>query len=183
MCVLIFCFFSKNQQRYCDSQGWWALHKTMNMFDKNIYSNHLSRRHVNRITVWRLIVRLPRKGCWISINLVNHWNQQIIDASKWALNIQKCQGEVQRLKRANPFYTLGLSCVKEYYNIADTTTLLWNKDQLEWKYGPIKIPAHGKTNNFLVNYYGPPSGYKIAGTNYPPWSTFPRYSLYQILDT
>ena len=85
--------------------------------------------------------------------------------------------------REKPFYTLGLSCVKEYYNIADTTMLLWNKDQMEWKYGPIKIPAHGKTNNFLVNYYGPPSGYKIAGTNYPPWNTFPRYSLYQILDT
>ena len=85
--------------------------------------------------------------------------------------------------REKPFYTLGLSCVKEYYNIADTTMLSWNKDQMEWKYGPIKIPAHGKTNNFLVNYYGPPSGYKIAGTNYPPWNTFPRYSLYQILDT
>ena len=27
-------------------------------------------------------------------------------------------------ERANPFYTLGLSCVKEYYNIADTTTEL-----------------------------------------------------------
>ena len=49
--------------------------------------------------------------------------------------------------------------------------------------GPIKIPAHGKTNNFLVNYYGPPSGYKLANTDYPPWNTFPRFSMYQVLDT
>ena len=52
-----------------------------------------------------------------------------------------------------------------------------------WKYGPLLIPAHGKTNNFLVNYYGPPSGYKLANTDYPPWNTFPRFSLYQIIDT
>ena len=58
-----------------------------------------------------------------------------------------------------------------------------NKDKLNWNLGAIKIPAHGKTNNFLVNYYGPPSGYKLANTDYPPWNTFPRFSMYQILDT
>ncbi len=52
-----------------------------------------------------------------------------------------------------------------------------------WKFGSLSIPAHGKTNNFLVNYYGPPSGYKLANTDYLPWNTFPRFSLYQILDT
>jgi len=36
----------------------------------------------------------------------------------------------------------------------------------------------------LVNYYGPPSGYKIPGRDdLKPWGTFPRFSLSQILDT
>ena len=87
------------------------------------------------------------------------------------------------LKRLKPYFTLGVSCVKEYYGIADSTKLLWDRDKLLWSLGSIKIPAHGKTNNFLVNYYGPPSGYKLANTNYPPWNTFQRFSLYQILDT
>jgi len=85
--------------------------------------------------------------------------------------------------RVNPFYTLGVSCAKQFYGIPDSTNLTWNQRDLVWQLGRIKIPAHGKTNNFLVNYYGPPSGYKLANTNYPPWNTFPRFSLYQIIDT
>ena len=76
-----------------------------------------------------------------------------------------------------------MSCVKEYYGISDTTKLIWEREKLSWNLGPINIPAHGKTNNFLVNYYGPPSGYKLANTNYPPWNTFQRFSLHQVLDT
>ena len=77
-----------------------------------------------------------------------------------------------------PFIHSGYHVLK-YYNIADTT-LLWNK--IRWNGNMDQLnPAHGKTNNFLVNYYGPPSGYKMAGTNYPPWNTFPRYSLYRYL--
>ena len=85
--------------------------------------------------------------------------------------------------RENPFLTLGLSCAKEFLDISDMDKLKWNKDDLIWSIGPIQIPAHGKTNNFLVNYYGPPSGYKLANTDYPPWSTFQRFSLYQVIDT
>ena len=85
--------------------------------------------------------------------------------------------------RENPYYTLGVSCAKEFLDIPDNINLKWNKDILYWNLGPIKIPAHGKTNNFLVNYYGPPSGYKLANTDYPPWNTFPRFSMYQVLDT
>ncbi len=87
------------------------------------------------------------------------------------------------IERRKPYYTLGLSCVQQYYGISDTTKLIWEQNNLLWKLGPLSIPAHGKTNNFLVNYYGPPSGYKLANTDYPPWNTFPRFSLYQILDT
>ena len=46
------------------------------------------------------------------------------------------------------------------------------------------VPTYGRTNNFLVNYYGPPSGYKMPGKiDVKPWGTFPRFSLSQILDT
>jgi len=85
--------------------------------------------------------------------------------------------------RINPYLTLGVSCVKEFYDIHDSINIIWDKEDLIWNLGPIKIPAHGKTNNFLVNYYGPPSGYKLANTDFPPWKTFPRYPLYKILDT
>ena len=85
--------------------------------------------------------------------------------------------------RENPFFTLEVSCAKEFLDVSDTNKLKWDKDDLIWSIGPIHIPAYGKTNNFLVNYYGPPSGYKLANTDYPPWSTFQRFSLYQVLDT
>ena len=82
-----------------------------------------------------------------------------------------------------PYPTLGLKCVQEYFDISDTVKLVWNKQELVWTLGPLNIQAHGKTNSFLVNYYGPPSGYKLPGTNYPTWGTFPSYSLSQVLDT
>ena len=50
------------------------------------------------------------------------------------------------------------------------------------EFRPYKYPAHGKTNNFLVNYYGPPSGYKLANTNYPR-GILSKDFLYQVLDT
>jgi adenylate cyclase len=82
-----------------------------------------------------------------------------------------------------PYPTLGLKCVQEYFDISDTVKLVWNNEELVWTFGPLNIQAHGKTNSFLVNYYGPPSGYKLPGTNYPTWGTFPSYSLSQVLDT
>ena len=60
----------------------------------------------------------------------------------------------------------------------------FNSKELIWNFGDLRINSYGRTNNFLVNYYGPPSGYKIPGDNvYKPWGTFPRFSLSQILDT
>ena len=53
-----------------------------------------------------------------------------------------------------------------------------------WSFGDLKIKSYGRTNNFLVNYYGPPSGYKIpGGEQFKPWGTFPRFSLSQVIDT
>tara|TARA_B100000212_G_scaffold111155_1_gene82729 strand:- start:1666 stop:4218 length:2553 start_codon:yes stop_codon:yes gene_type:complete len=82
------------------------------------------------------------------------------------------------------YLTLGMKCVKSFLGMSDSIVPTFNEKERVWKFGDLRINAYGKTNNFLVNYYGPPSGYKIPGDNsYKPWGTFPRFSLSQILDT
>mgnify|MGYP001214999036 FL=1 len=82
------------------------------------------------------------------------------------------------------YLTLGMKCVKEFLNISDDAVPIWDGDDLVFRFGDLKIKSYGRTNNFLVNYYGPPSGYKFPGDeNIKPWGTFPRFSLSQILDT
>ena len=82
------------------------------------------------------------------------------------------------------YLTLGLKCAKEYLNISDDAVPIWDGNNLVFNFGNLKIKSYGRTNNFLVNYYGPPSGYKFPGDeNIKPWGTFPRFSLSQILDT
>ena len=82
------------------------------------------------------------------------------------------------------YLTLGLKCVKAYLDIPDDAVPEFDSKTLTWNFGSLNIKAYGKTNNFLVNYYGPPSGYKVPGIdNIKPWGTFPRFSLAQILDT
>lgn len=82
------------------------------------------------------------------------------------------------------YLTIGVKCVKAFFDIPDETLPIYNSDKNIYEYGSLEVPTYGKTNNFLVNYYGPPSGYKIPGQiDVKPWSTFPRYSLSQILDT
>ena len=82
------------------------------------------------------------------------------------------------------YLTLGLTCVKLFLDMPDNVIPTFNSKELIWNFGDLRINSYGRTNNFLVNYYGPPSGYKIPGDNaYKPWGTFPRFSLSQILDT
>ena len=82
------------------------------------------------------------------------------------------------------YLTLGLKCVSSYLEMSDNELPTFDSKELIWNFGDLRINSYGKTNNFLVNYYGPPSGYKIPGNNsYKPWGTFPRFSLSQILDT
>ena len=82
------------------------------------------------------------------------------------------------------YLTLGVKCVKAFLDIPDDAVPTFNADNLSWNFGDLNITSYGRTNNFLVNYYGPPSGYKIpGGKNLKPWVTFPRFSLSQILDT
>ena len=82
------------------------------------------------------------------------------------------------------YLTLGLKCVKEFLDIPNNEVPEFDADNLIWRFGDIEINSYGRTNNFLVNYYGPPSGYKIpGGEQYKPWGTFPRFSLSQVIDT
>ena len=82
------------------------------------------------------------------------------------------------------YLTLGVKCAKAFLDIPDDAVPSFNAENMNWNFGSLNITSYGRTNNFLVNYYGPPSGYKIPGsTNLKPWGTFPRFSLSQILDT
>ena len=82
------------------------------------------------------------------------------------------------------YLSLGMKCVKEFLEISDNTIPKYNSKKRVWNFGPLEIPSYGKSNNFLVNYYGPPSGYRMPGfKEVKPWGTFPRFSLSQILDT
>jgi len=82
------------------------------------------------------------------------------------------------------YLTLGLKAVKMFENISDTAKPYFNNDNLTFSYGNKIIPVHGYGNTFLINYYGPPSGYKVRSEeNIPAWGTFPRYSLSYIIDT
>ena len=86
--------------------------------------------------------------------------------------------------RDRAYLTLGVECVKAFLEIPDDAVPTFNADNLLWNFGDLNITSYGRTNNFLVNYYGPPSGYKIpGGNNLKPWGTFPRFSLSQIIDT
>ncbi len=82
------------------------------------------------------------------------------------------------------YLTFGMESVAAFLDFPDSTIPSFNSAERTWDFGPLTINAYGATNNFLVNYYGPPSGYKIPSEeNFPPWGTFPRYSLAYIVDT
>ena len=76
------------------------------------------------------------------------------------------------------YLTLGLKCVKAFLDIPDNEIPEFDGDNLIWRFGNLQIKSYGKTNNFLVNYYGPPSGYKIpGGDQFKPWGTFQGFSF------
>ena len=82
------------------------------------------------------------------------------------------------------YLTLGVKAVKSFLGISDTTILRFDPGNKIWNYGDLKIHAYGNSNTFLVNYYGPASGYKLqTEKDYPAWGTFPRYSLAYVIDT
>ncbi|RMF10446.1 MAG: adenylate/guanylate cyclase domain-containing protein [Candidatus Neomarinimicrobiota bacterium] len=81
------------------------------------------------------------------------------------------------------YLTLGMKAVKAYLGIPDTAVPHFDPENLTWHYGPLDILSYGKVNNFLTNYYGPPSGYKLPEEfHVPAWGTFPRYSVAYVID-
>ncbi|MBL7074529.1 CHASE2 domain-containing protein [candidate division KSB1 bacterium] len=79
-----------------------------------------------------------------------------------------------------PHLSLGMKAVKEYLGYSTAEKMVQTEDYMF--YGDLKIRSWGKaTNNFLINYYGPPSN---AGPPPPlgPWKTFNRYPLSNVLD-
>ena len=87
--------------------------------------------------------------------------------------------------RTKMYLTLALKCVKAFEGLDDTEIPEFDKGRLVWNYGNHEIKSNGVGGDFPVNYYGPASGYKFqqGSVNLPPWGTFPRFSLAQIIDT
>ncbi|MFH1852866.1 MAG: adenylate/guanylate cyclase domain-containing protein [Candidatus Neomarinimicrobiota bacterium] len=81
------------------------------------------------------------------------------------------------------YLTLGMKSVKAFSGISDTLVPQHNVENNTWSYGPYEIKVLKRSNTFLVNYYGPASGYKLREGNFPKWGTFPQYSLAYIIDT
>jgi len=82
------------------------------------------------------------------------------------------------------YLTIGIKAVKSFLGISDTVLPQFDADDLTCTYGPVTIKTYGYGNTFLVNYYGPPSGYRLRGAQQlPAWGTYPRYSLAYIIDT
>ena len=82
------------------------------------------------------------------------------------------------------YLTLAVKAFKAFHNVPDTAKPYFDRDNLTWTYGDNKIRAYGAGNSFLVNYYGPPSGYKYPGEkDLPAWGTYPKYSLAYVIDT
>ena len=82
------------------------------------------------------------------------------------------------------YLSLAVKALKAFKEIPDTAKPYFDEDNLTWEYGGQTIKAYGAGNTFLVNYYGPASGYKYQGEkNLPAWGTFPKYSLAYVIDT
>lgn len=82
------------------------------------------------------------------------------------------------------YLTIGMKAVKSFLGIGDSALPVFDAEKLTCQYGPLTIQTYGYGNTFLVNYYGPPSGYRLRGDQQlPAWGTYPRYSLAYIIDT
>lgn len=79
------------------------------------------------------------------------------------------------------YLPLALKSIKEYLGVPDTAQIELDLENEQIHYGPSAIQTYGRRANFIVNFYGPPSGTSLPG-QYRPWSTFSRYPLSQVLD-
>ncbi len=76
--------------------------------------------------------------------------------------------------------SLGIKAIQRYLDFPDSTLPRFNENYTNLKYGPLKIPFFSSDTRFLVNIYGPPSGYNIIDNE--AWKTFNRYPLSNVID-
>ncbi len=82
-----------------------------------------------------------------------------------------------------PFLTLGLASVNSFSGFPDGTLPIYHVEKNVWELATREITPYGYAN-LLINYYGPASGYRVNSTSHQlTWSTFPRYSLANVMDT
>jgi adenylate cyclase len=86
------------------------------------------------------------------------------------------------------YLSLALKTVRAYLGIEKNVIpqFVDNSDGTNyWEYDTLNIIPYGNSNTFLINYYGPPSYFKIPSStgNIPEWGTYPRFSLAHVLDT
>ena len=76
--------------------------------------------------------------------------------------------------------SLGIKAIQRYLDFPDSTLPRFNDNYTNLKYGPLQIPFFSSDARFLVNIYGPPSGYNIIDNE--AWKTFNRYPLSNVID-
>lgn len=82
------------------------------------------------------------------------------------------------------YLTLAVKAVKSFLGLGDSLIAEFDWRNGVCNYGPIPIQLYARGQTFLVNYYGPASGYKVRDIgDYPPWGTFPKFSLAYVIDT
>ena len=72
------------------------------------------------------------------------------------------------------YYTLAVSSVLRYLDVETDPKPIIDKENYIFNVGPLNIPVYGKSQLFLMNYYGPSSH---------SFKTFRKYPLVNILDT
>ena len=68
-------------------------------------------------------------------------------------------------KQAKLYKTLAMQAVHSYLDFPDDIVLKGDANARNIEYGPLNISTYGKTNTFLINYAGPPSGIMVSQQN------------------
>ena len=74
----------------------------------------------------------------------------------------------------NKYYTLAVSSVLRYLDVEIDPAPIIDTEKYIFNVGPLNIPVYGKSQLFLMNFYGPSSH---------SFKTFRKYPLVNVLDT
>ena len=78
------------------------------------------------------------------------------------------------------YLTIGMKAIQEFLEIPKESKIVGTSDLGYVQWGGITIPIYSRSPTFLVNYYGPPSAFRVGGED--PWKTFNRYPLSNVID-